>query len=78
MGDAARVIVISESELTQLVKDAVRLALSEVPEPRMLTNAEAAARLGISEDALRKRVQRGYITPDIRGGREGAKGLENG
>lgn len=63
-------VVISVAQLEAIVRNAVREELTEQREARkVLTQAEAADYLRISESALHKRVARGHITPDIRRGR---------
>lgn len=77
MGDAAekrptRLIDLTDEQLTALVRDAVRTELASHAQLE-LSHEDAAAQLGITPNALHKRVQKGLIKPDIRGGTDGVK-----
>lgn len=75
MGDAARVIVMTPEEIERLIVDAVSRAVGTVArDDGLLTHEAAADRLGITPNALHKRIHRGLIEPDVRGGRDGARG----
>ncbi len=84
MGDAAKKLTIvteqaptmlvhlTASDLEDLIAKAVDKAV-RANESKLLTHEEAAERLGITANALHKRIQRGLIEPDQRGGRDGSR-----
>jgi len=75
MGDAAeKFLVLSSDELDAIIEKAVLRAISvRVAADVLLSHEEAARQLGITPNALHKRVHRGLIVPDQRGGRDGFK-----
>ena len=75
MSEAARVLVMTPDEVEALVERAVERALARrASDDDLLTHEQAAAALSISPAALHKRVHRGLIEPDQRGGTDGVKG----
>jgi hypothetical protein len=75
MGAAAvNVLVMTPDELEALLERAALRAISvRAAADVLLSHEEAARQLGITPNALHKRVYRGLIAPDQRGGRDGIK-----
>lgn len=71
---AVNVLVLTPDELEALCERAALRAISaRVAADVLLSHEDAARQLGISPTALHKRVHRGQIVPDQRGGRDGFK-----
>lgn len=75
MGAAAeKFVILSLEELEAFAeKAALRAIAMRTASDVLLSHEEAARQLGISPNALHKRVHRGLIVPDQRGGRDGIK-----
>jgi hypothetical protein len=73
MGAAEKMLVqLSAEELEALIERVVARTIS-AHNSLELSHEDAAAQLGITPNALHKRVQKGLIKPDIRGGTDGVK-----
>jgi hypothetical protein len=66
-------VQLTTDQLCKLVRAEVKAALDERNE-KLLDQKEAAEFLGITPEALKKRIARNLLTPDIRGGRDGVRG----
>lgn len=74
MGAVVQVLVYTPDELEELLdRVALRALAARKAEDVLLSHEEAARQLGITPNALHKRVHRGLIVPDQRGGRDGIK-----
>ncbi|HYC44497.1 MAG TPA: hypothetical protein VED01_03335 [Burkholderiales bacterium] len=72
MGAAVNVLVLTPDELEAMLERAALRAISvRAAADVILSHEEAARQLGISPNALHKRVCKGQIVPDQRGGRDG-------
>lgn len=72
---AEKFVILSVEELdAMLEKAAIRAISARAAADVLLSHEEAARQLGITPNALHKRVHRGLIVPDQRGGRDGIKG----
>jgi hypothetical protein len=76
MGAAAeKFVILSLEELDALCERAALRAISvRAAADVLLSHEEAARQLGCTPNALHKRVHKGLIVPDQRGGRDGIKG----
>jgi hypothetical protein len=71
---AEKFVVLTVDELDALLERAAMRAISaRAAADVLLSHEEAARQLGITPNALHKRVYRGLIAPDQRGGRDGIK-----
>jgi hypothetical protein len=64
-------VTLTTEELRQLVMDAVSQALIKYTidkNARVLSVEDAAAQLGITANAMHKRIARGMYVPDVKGG----------
>lgn len=75
MGAAAeKFVILSLDELKEFGRGCALEAIAmRKAEDVLLSHEEAARQLGITPNALHKRVHRGLIVPDQRGGRDGIK-----
>lgn len=75
MGAAAeKFVILSLEELDAIAeKAALRAIAMRTASDVLLSHEEAARQLGITPNALRKRVYKGLIVPDQRGGQDGIR-----
>jgi excisionase family DNA binding protein len=65
------VVVLEVEQLRQVVRDAVREALSEAKPPaaELLTTVQAAAEMGVATKTIRRRIRTGELRAELHGNR---------